>query len=177
VGRPDQPDQAVIDEHLLLRKNLLMNEHFSALLADLERHVGLDLQPDEDGAIRLQFDDGIMVQLCESEGDLFAVVADTGLDLATLPPEAQLEAATLFLQINFVTPLSSRIAIAQSPAQTIVITCSEHATRLTGAQLFDLVEVVLEKTRILKELIADFAGDGSSDASEAPAAHFVGRFA
>ncbi len=154
-----------------------MNEHFSALLADLGRHVGLGLQPDEGGAVRLQFEDGIMVQFCESEGDLFAVVADTGLDLSAMPPEVQLDATRLFLQINFVTPLSSRIAIAQSPEQTIVITCSEYATRLTGAQLFDLVEVVLEKTRALKELITDLHSNGSTDASKAPAAYHVGQFA
>lgn len=154
-----------------------MNEHFSALLADLGRHVGLGLQPDEGGAVRLQFEDGIMIQFCESEGDLFAVVADTGVDLSAMPPAVQLEATKLFLQINFVTPLSSRIAIAQSPEQTIVITCSEYATRLTGAQLFDLVEVVLEKTRVLKELIADFHGQGASDVFEAPVANLVGQFA
>ena len=155
----------------------MTNEHFLALMLDLGRHVGLDLQPDEDDAIHLQFEDGIVVRLCESEGDLFAIIADTGVNLSSLSPEAQLEAARLFLQINFVTPLSSRISIAQSPEQTIVATCSDYATRLTGPKLFDLLEIVIDKTRALKEVIADLNRVGANSALEPSTAHRVGQFA
>jgi len=155
----------------------MTNEHFSALMLDLGRHVGLDLQPDDDDAIHLQFEEGIVVRICESTGDLFAIIADTGIDLSSLPPEAQLEAAKLFLQINFITPLSSGISIALSPEQTIVATCSDYATRLTGPQLFDLLEIVLEKTRALKELIADLNREGASSTLETSTAHRIGQFA
>lgn len=138
---------------------------FLALLADLSRHLDLTTAPDTEGAICLRFEDGIQLHLCDSGDDLFALIGDTGLDLQSLAPAAALELTSLFLQINFSTILSSRFAIGQSPEKTLVLTCSEHASRLDGRQLFDLIENLLDKTRILRQMIEERV---LADAGSAP---------
>lgn len=131
------------------------SEAFLALVADLNRHLGVATPPDEEGAICLRFEDGIQLHLCDSGDDLFALIGDTGLDLQTLSPTAALDLTSLFLQINFSSILSSRLTIAQSSENTVVMTCSDHASRLDGRQLFDLIEDLLDKTRLLRQMIAE----------------------
>lgn len=143
------------------------SEPFLALVADLNRHLGVSTPPDEQGAICLRFEDGIQLHLCDSGDDLFAVIGDTGLDLQPLSPAAALDLTCLCLQINFSAILASRYAIGQSPNKTMVLTCSDHASRLTGRQLFDLIEDLLDKTRILQQMIQERLSKPSESEPEA----------
>ena len=152
-------------------------ESFSALLAELSNLAGVELQTDEQGSVCLQFDDGITMHLCDAEGDLLALISDTGIDLTTLKPEAQLAASNIFLQINFITPLATRFSIALSPQQTIAVTISEHISCLTGSRLFDLIEVMLEKTRLIKGLIDELIEDGSNAVPMPTSLSIIERFA
>jgi|LauGreDrversion4_2_1035121.scaffolds.fasta_scaffold310838_3 hypothetical protein len=131
------------------------SEAFLALVADLNRHLGVSTPPDEEGAICLRFEDGIQLHLCDSGDDLFALIGDTGIDLQPLSPAAALDLTCLCLQINFSAILSSRFAIGQSPDKTMVLTCSDHASRLNGRLVFDLIEDLLDKTRILRQMIEE----------------------
>ena len=142
---------------------MALSSAFPALMAELGQHAQLDLAPDEEGAICLRFDDDVLLQCCDSGQDVFALIADTGIETATIRPEVLSELCEMFLQINFITALSSRFSIALSSTQTIVMTYSDYATRTTGAQLFTVVESLLEKCRSLRQLILEM-GVASEDA-------------
>lgn len=159
--------------------NMPESVQFSSLVNDLSQHAELDLSPDDNGAIALQFEDGILLQICDSGHGDFAMIADTGIDTTSLRPDVLPNLMELFLQINFATAITSRFSIGLSSEQTIVMTYSDCATRTTGFQLFELMESLLEQVRSLRQMIQDINTDTEPLPSEGPitALQLMGKFA
>lgn len=122
----------------------------------------------------------MLLHLCDSGENVFALIADTGVEIASIRPDLLAALSTLFLQINFVTALSSRFSIALSSAQTVVMTYSDDASHTNGAQVYGVIETLLDKCRALRALIADMSADTNgvapADAAAALATAF-GKFA
>jgi len=154
-----------------------MSNGFENLIEDLGRQADLDLQVDEQGALSLRMEDGIVLSLSYSGEDVFAVFADTSIARSTLHASAFAELADLFLQINFATSLSSRFSVALSSEGTVVMMCTDHVSRISGQHLFVLIESLLNKCRMLRETISEFANAPPGPASGMAAMHeAMGRF-
>jgi hypothetical protein len=154
-----------------------MSNSFENLIEDLGRQADLDLQVDEQGALSLRMEDGIVLSLSYSGEDVFAVFADTSIARSTLRASAFAELADLFLQINFATSLSSRFSVALSSEGTVVMMCTDHVSRISGQHLFVLIESLLNKCRMLRETISEFANAPPDPASGMAAMHeAMGRF-
>ena len=138
-------------------------KRFSALLADFGILAAMTVVADESGAAIVEFDDGVFLHIVHGGGDALVVFADTGFELSSLPPESFVDLAEIFLKINFITSLSSRLTVAVSPEGNILVSYADQISRLDGTTLFNLVEEVLDKTRVLRDLIREVVDETSDE--------------
>lgn len=136
---------------------------FSALIADLTMVLGLESSPGEEGdSFSVDLEDGIRVHILDGGDEWVALVADTGIGLSDACAQVRSEALDLLMQINFATVMSTRLATAQGPGKTIVLTSSERIANVNGQQLLEMIDFAVEKARDLRQLLQDIQRDAPS---------------